>query len=139
VAAVLVLRDRASAVRLGDPALRRLILRRFDTLTEENPDYALDQLARFVVVEPGDRPEALAGELGFHPLEARWDGSRFGTPGFSPPFELAEEHAAWYELVFVLSDDGFGLEVFVPKAPGVDPELLALCAAYAVPAAEGPP
>jgi hypothetical protein len=139
LAAVLVLLDRASALRLGNPALRRLVLQRIDALREENPEYSLEELARFVIVEPGDRPEALAGELGFDPLAARWDGTRFGAPGFSPPFEIAEEHAAWYELVFVLSDDGFGLEVFVPKAPGVDPELIALCAAYAVPAAEAPP
>jgi len=137
---VLVLRDREAAVRLGDPLLRSLILQRIDALTEECPDYALEQLVRFVIVEPGDRPESLAGQLGFHPLTNRWDGAPFGSPGFAPSFELAEEHGAWYELVFVLGDDGFGLEVFVPKAPGVDPDLLALCAAYAVPAAEeGPP
>ena len=57
----------------------------------------------------GDRPEALAGQLGYHPLCSRWDGARFGQTGFSPPFELAEEHGAWYELVIVLGDDGFGL------------------------------
>ena len=139
MAAVQVLRDRESAARLGDPQLRRLVLQRIDALTEECPDDALDQLVRFVVMEPGDRPEALAGQLGFHPLTNRWDGTSFGQAGFVPPFELAEEHGAWYELVFVLGDDGFGLEVFVPRAPGVDPELLALCAAYAVPAAEEGP
>ena len=68
VAPVQVLRDRESAVRLGDPQLRRLILQRIDALTEECPDYALDQLVRIVIVEPGDRPAALAGQLGFHPL-----------------------------------------------------------------------
>ena len=135
-----VLRDREEAARLGDPQLRRLVLQRIDALTEECPDYALDQLVRFVIVEPGDRSEALARQLGFHPLCNRWDGTPFGQPGFSPSWEIAEEHGAWYELVFVLGDDGFGLEVFVPRAPGVDPDLLALCAAYAVPAAErGPP
>ena len=131
-----VLRDRDATAQLGDPLLRSLILQRIDALTEECPECALDQLGRFVIVEPGDQPEALAGQLGFHPLTNRWDGTPFGQPGFVPSWELAEEHGAWYELVFVLGDDGFGLEVFVPKAPGVDPELLALCAAYAVPAAE---
>jgi hypothetical protein len=140
VAAVLILRDREAAARLGDPQLRRLILQRIRALADENPEYALDQLCRFVIVEPGDRAEALAGQLGFHPLRNRSEAVAFGQPEFIPPFELAEEHAAWYELVFVLGDDGFGLEVFGPKAPGVDPELLAMCAAYAVPAAEeGPP
>ena len=28
--------------------------------------------------------------------------------------ECREEHLGWTELVFVLLDDGFGLEVFVP-------------------------
>lgn len=33
-----------------------------------------------------------------------------------PPVpELREDFKHWTELVYVLSDDGFGLEVFVPK------------------------
>jgi hypothetical protein len=39
-----------------------------------------------------------------------------------------------YALVFVLNDDGYGIEILVPKADGVDRELLAMCAQFAVPA-----
>jgi len=41
------------------------------------------------------------------------------------------EHAGCYEIVFVLSDDGYGAEVFAIKHPGVDQNLLAMYAAYA--------
>jgi hypothetical protein len=40
------------------------------------------------------------------------------------------------QRLFILNDDGFGIGIFIPKSEGIDPELLALCAAYAVPAPE---
>ena len=86
MAPVLVLRDRDSALRLDEPKLRSLILQRIDALVEDCPDYALEQLVRFVIVEPGDRPEALAEQLGFRPLQNRWNGAPFGR---------------WYPAVFV--------------------------------------
>ena len=35
-------------------------------------------------------------------------------------FEAIEEHAGCYEIVAILTDDGFGVALFVPKQPGVD-------------------
>jgi hypothetical protein len=34
-------------------------------------------------------------------------------------------------MVFILSDDGFGVEIFVDM-DGIDPDLLAMCQRYAV-------
>lgn len=34
----------------------------------------------------------------------------------------------------MLSDDGYGIDLLIPKAEGINPELLAMCAEYAVPA-----
>ncbi len=34
-------------------------------------------------------------------------------------------------MVFVLGDDGFGIDLFVPKLPGIDAQLLAFCETYA--------
>ena len=62
--------------------------------------------------------------------------ARFGSPAFAPSWELLEEHPRFYEIVYILSDDGFGVEVFVPKRADVPQELLAMCAAYATPAPE---
>ena len=36
--------------------------------------------------------------------------------------------------MFIFTDDGYGIEIFVPKVEGVDPELLAMCRQFAVPA-----
>ena len=137
---MLVLSDAAGIAALRDPYLRELLAARAAQVLENaGDDYALEELVTFVVVEPGDAPDAVGRVLGFSPLEEPWGGPRYGDPAFGPSWELLEDLGAWYELVFVVSDDGFGYEVFVPKAPGVDPELLAMCAQYAVPAPEGPP
>jgi hypothetical protein len=132
-----VIADRAAAEALADPALRTLITQRLDALEADGDD--VSALAVFIAIEPGDDLAAIEQQLGLPLLANRWTGLRFGEPGFTPSFEVAEDHGAWYELVYVLSDDGHGAEVFIPKAPGVDPQLLAMCAAYALPAAEDDP
>jgi hypothetical protein len=60
--------------------------------------------------------------------------TRFGDPEFAPAAEVIENHGACYELVFIFTDDGYGLEIFVPKTDGVDPQLLATCRQFAIPA-----
>ena len=125
---MLVINDSSSLSRVNDPDVRDLIRRRID-------EYGSDAgLATFVVVEPGDPLGALDARLGFSILSNRFDGTRYGDPGFSPSFELAEEHPGCYELVFVLADAGDGVLVFIPKGDGVDGRLLSLCAEYAAPA-----
>jgi hypothetical protein len=49
---------------------------------------------------------------------------------------VIEDHGSCYELVFVFTDEGSGLELFVSNTEGVDPELLAMCEAHAVPSEE---
>lgn len=124
---MLVINDPSSLSKVADPAVRRLIEQRIE-------DYGSDaDLATFVVVEPGDPPDTLDAQLGFSVLSNRFDGRRYGDPGFSPSFEVAEDHGGLYELVFVLADYGDGVVVFVPKRDGVDGRLLSLCAEYATP------
>ena len=91
-------------------------------------------LGYFLIVEPGDSLQAINAQLGFNILTNRWTGIRFDQPGYTQSFEILDEHAGYYEMVFIISDDGFGIEVFIPKAEGVDPDLLAMCQRYAVPA-----
>jgi hypothetical protein len=98
-----ILRDEAQIASLKDPDLRALIQARAQSLLHDFDDMALHELVTFVVVEPGDSLRDLEGLVGFASL------------GFAPSPELVEEHAGYVELVFVLSDDGFGIEVFIPK------------------------
>jgi hypothetical protein len=37
-------------------------------------------------------------------------------------------------MLFILNDEGFAINIFIPKHSGIDPQLLALCTEYAVPA-----
>ncbi len=98
----------ALGTELGD-----LIGQRIEELAGyEGPD--LSALIKILVLEPGDALTDVDAELGF-PLLAR-------------PCDVAQSQRDWFELTLVLSDDGFGVVVYVPKRPDLDPRLLAYCA-----------
>jgi hypothetical protein len=130
-----VLRNPAAAAAIADSEIRILVERRFAMLSEDEP-YDPQVHGYFLVVQEGDGLDAIDQQLGFPILSNRFDGSRFGEPGFTPSHEILEEHASCYEMVFVLSDDGFGVEVFIPKKVLAAPDLLALCRQYALPSRE---
>ena len=102
------------------------LIRRRMTETAEYVDH-FSELVFFVIVEPGDDIAAVDEALGLPVMANRFDGMRFGEPGFTPSWDVFEEHAGFYELVYVLSDDGQGVTVFVAKLEGVSPELLSMC------------
>ena len=112
-----------------DPYLLALIRRRIADTVEFVDTF--DELVFFVVVEPRDAVAAVSDALGFPVMANRFDGISFGEPGFTPSWDVLEEHAGCYELVYVLSDDGQGVTVFVTKAEGVSPELLSMCRQFA--------
>jgi hypothetical protein len=114
-----------------DPILRAVLLTRMSQLTEYDHD-DLGDLACFLIVQVGDTATQAEAELGFPILTSFVDGQRFGDPEFTPSWEWIEDHGGWFELVFVLTDDGFGWVLFIEDRAGVDPELLALCHAYRV-------
>jgi hypothetical protein len=74
----------------------------------------LSSLIKILVLEPADALTEVDAELGF-PLLARH-------------CDAAESHRDWFELTLVLSDDGFGAVVYVPKRSDLDPQLMAYCA-----------
>lgn len=59
-------------------------------LNEYRDDYALSELARFIILEPGDQID---------------------PPG--PP-EYVAAHSGFTEMVHIISDDGFGWVILVP-------------------------
>ena len=76
-----------------DPELQSLLAERVQALSEYD-DYELGELAHFYVIETVDELKSL---------------------NLPPVYEIREDHKDWTELVYVISDDGFGLEVFVRK------------------------
>lgn len=128
-----VLRDTPSLTTAAsshpDPELRHLIAERIEEFSEYQSDLA--DLVVLIHVEPGDLIGDIDSQLGFPVMTNRFTGIRFGEPAFTPSWDVLQEHRAFYEMIFVINDDGFGYELFISKAPGVDAELLAMCAEYA--------
>ena len=132
---MLVLRDPALASRIANPGVRKLVEERFAQILDGEP-YDYDRHGYMIVVEPGDTAMALEEESGCPILSDLFGEARYGDPDFTPAAEALEEHATCYELVFILNDDGFGIEIFVPKMDGIDPTLLSMCSTYATKAPE---
>lgn len=130
---MLVLRSPADARLVADAELRALVESRFAQVCD-GEHHDPDVHGYFVVAEPGDTAEQLEEALGFPVVHDTFGEHRFGDPDFAPSAEAIEDHGRFHELTFVIGDDGSGVLLFVPKAAGVDPELLAMCEAFAVPA-----
>jgi hypothetical protein len=113
-----------------DPALRELVNLRLKQL-RQNYDGDLEDIVSFHVVEPGDCPLKITQALGFSPLQNLVDSAKFGEPDFQPSFEWIQCHGAWFELVYIMTDDGYGTIVFVPNGPGTDFDLHSMCLEYA--------
>jgi hypothetical protein len=131
--AMLIIKGEADLARAlassVDAELKRLLTLRRDQLLHDT-DYDLEELANFIVAQPGDLINAIEAALGFPVAVNLVDGARFGDPEFEPSFEWIEQCGEWFELAFILSDDGFGHVLLVPDIEGVDPVLLALCRTY---------
>lgn len=109
----------ATAADAVNPELRQLISDTFARVAD-----CPEILGFVLVVEPGDTIASIDRQLGFSILDNR--------------HEFILEHAGYFELVFVLGQDGYGIEVFVPKTEGINLELLAMCIEYAVPSKSSP-
>lgn len=116
--------DRALSLPI-DAELKRLLALRRDQLLEHD-GYDFGELAHFVVVEPLDMLAAIEGAVGVPLATNLVDGSNYGDPSFTANFEYVARHGTWFEAVMILSDDGFGVVLFVPDRPDTDTTLLAL-------------
>jgi hypothetical protein len=130
---MLVVRGPALAVPVDDPNVRRLIERRLFEICNGGI-YDPELHGEVIVAEPGDDAGVIEKTIDFPLLTNPFDHYRYGHPDFVPICEVIEDHGCCYEMVVVLNDDGTGLILFVPKQPGIDPELLSMCAAFSVPA-----
>jgi hypothetical protein len=131
---MIILNDPALIDRIFDPAIRDLVQKRFSEVCAGEP-YDFDLHGYMIVVEPSDSVEILEQEIGCPILHGLFDDSHYGEPDFTPCFEALEDHAYCFEMVFIFNDEGFGVDLFIPKQPGINGDLLAMCAEYAVPAA----
>lgn len=127
---MILLHDRASmALALRRDLDPRLLVLLAERIAHANDRGLIDQ-TEFLVVEPGDREEDIAREVGFSPLVEPVDGARFGEPGFAPYWDLLADRGGWFELL-VTFGSAFALILLVADADGVLPDLLALCRRHA--------
>ncbi len=98
--------------------LRQLIRERIAEITQGEP-YDADVYGEFVIVEAGDTLPEIEAYL--------------GRP-FIGNFEFFEELPCCFEAVFIMSDDGYGIDLLIPKSEAMDEDLQAICTAYATPA-----
>ena len=124
---------RTAADTHPDLELRHLLTERIHSLEafDDLPD-DLAYLLQVVVLQAGEGLADLERPMGFSMGHCRSTGVAFDTDGFCPAWEVIEAHGHWFELTFVLSDDGAGVVVFVPMT--ADADLLAMCERYAQPA-----
>lgn len=109
---------RALASALDPPLVNRL--RTYQAIFAEYPDHAFEELGLFLIVQPGDR-------LGDVEKASETDLVLPREGCFQA--EAIERYGKWFEASFVLSDDGYGIVVFIPDQPNIDPQLLAACKA----------
>ena len=88
----------------------------------------LGQLVQFIVMASSDTIIELEAALGFSVRVNRFSGCRYGDTEYLPSWEVIEAHSYWYEVVYVLGDDGFGIVIFVPK--DADAELVEMLQHY---------
>lgn len=125
---MMTLREPADTARVEDAAIKALVIRRFEEL--RSPEYEWGALGYFVVVEPHDAIAELEATHRIAITTGYCCTVNYGQSGFIPSFELIEEHESSYELVFILSDSGFGVTLFVPKLPVT--ELVRFCREFAL-------
>lgn len=132
---MIVIRDPAAVNSIADLDIRALVNLRFAQLCDGSDDpYDTDILGYFIIVQPGDTVDMLESECGCPILHNYLEPEiRFGNPDFVHSAEVLEDHSYCYEMVFILGGD-FGISLFIPKTEGINPELLAMCGQYAVPA-----
>ena len=119
----------SAATHHPDAELRLLLPARIESLSDLLDEFPLSDLMHVMVMETGDTAQSLEAALSL-PVFTNGLSLDVSDPGFVPSWEICEAHVQWYEITFILSSDGFGVVVYVPKTC-TDATLLALCERFA--------
>ena len=117
--------------RIAYPGVRQILSQRVSELKLLEKE-SLAEIGCFVVAEPNDSVTDLERSSGCAITTDLFGDSHYGSPDFVPCHEWLEYHTEQhcFEMVFVMTDDGYFTAVFVPDDPGIDPMLLAFCREY---------
>jgi len=100
----------------SSPELSRLIRDQLAAFADFD-DVPLGDLVHFFIVESADSASTLELALSRHIEDI--------------PIEYCLSHAEWFEMVTIVSDDGFGGIIFIPRDTD-DQKLLDFCAMQAI-------
>lgn len=88
---------------------------------------SIEGIAAFHLVEAGDTLADVEAVLGFPIATDLIEGTSYPDPDFTPSWESAELHSGGvYEIVYVLTDDGYAHVLLVPDRDDTDPVLRSL-------------
>lgn len=121
---MLKIQNRSQLNIITDPDILKLVTLRISQLGST-------LTAPMIIMEPGDCLSDIEKELGFPILTNLFDDISYPDPDFIPFCEALEDHGDFYEMLFILGDGEEAIEIFIPKTV-VDPELLSMCADFAV-------
>lgn len=108
--------------------IRHFLEQRFLVMTD-GEDLDPDIHGYALVIEPSDTMASLLADAEGCILRGLSE-----TGPFVMPPESVQEHPEFYDLVFVPGYGDFAVTVVVPREPGIDAQLLDLCAQIATPA-----
>ena len=130
---MLFIRGPDQTSHISDPDLRNLVALRFLEIVDGDI-YDPDIHGEMIVVESGDDGDSLEKHTGCSIFTNPYDGSQYGDEDFVPLTEWITEHPSCFEMLFLFSDDGAGVNIFIPKSPGIDGKIASFCQQFAEPA-----
>lgn len=114
-----------------DDSFRTLLSTRIDSVSDLLDDLGISDQMHIIIVEAGDTAENLEQAIP-HNVLTDWADRDWFDADFIPPWEVCEVHPRWFEITFILADDGFGVVVYVPRETCTDTVLLGLCERYGI-------
>lgn len=117
---MIIIRKAEDLARALEAPLDPILHHRLEAQREYLADYPIEELALFLIAQPGDTLETITAACSYRLVE---------SARFTIEAEAIDRHGNWLEVLWVLSDDGFGLVLFVPLESDTDPSLLAACQA----------
>ena len=127
-----ILRDPSHVQALPQGFIRTLLESRFAQLAEFEP-YDPDEHGYYILVEATDTVAALEEQSGCKILSSCRNDTKYGDADFTPDWECLEFHTSedgttcCVEMVFIISDSGYGVVFMIPVLDGVARELLEVC------------
>ena len=126
-----IINDLGAISRVHYPGIRQMLTQRISQIDLPEGE-ALADVGTFYVVQLGDTIAQLEAATGCCINSDLFGDGHYGDDDFAPSFEWLEHHKyqQCFEMVFIMTDDGYFTVLFIPDDPGIDPDLLSLCREY---------